>query len=96
MSFFTKDDFNEESKIFNLTQNEFEFLAEKIASKVARILKNEQQDQGSELLTIKEVKDHFGISRSTLQRWEKIEYLLPVRFGKKVLFRVRDISKAIT
>lgn len=44
MSFFTKDDFNEESKIFNLTQDDFEFLAEKIASKVARILKNEQQD----------------------------------------------------
>lgn len=97
MSYFTNDDFNVQSNIFNLTSDQFEFLAEKIAMKVVSILKDEKQDKRSEeeLLTINEVVEKYNVSRSTLQRWEKLEYLLPVRLGKKVLYRTEDIKSAI-
>ena len=97
MSYFTNDDFNVQSNIFNLTPDQFEFLAEKIAMKVVSILKDEKQDKRSEeeLLTINEVAKKYNVSRSTLQRWEKLEYLLPVRLGKKVLYRTEDIKSAI-
>ena len=97
MSYFTNDDFNVQSNIFNLTPDQFEFLAEKIAMKVVSFLKDEKQDKRSEeeLLTINEVVEKYNVSRSTLQRWEKLEYLLPVRLGKKVLYRTEDIKSAI-
>ena len=97
MSYFTNDDFNVQSNIFNLTSDQFEFLAEMIAMKVVSILKDEKQDKKSEeeLLTINEVVKKYNVSRSTLQRWEKLEYLLPVRLGKKVLYRTEDIKSAI-
>jgi len=97
MSYFTNDDFNVQSNIFNLTSDQFEFLAEKIAMKVVSILKDERQDKRreEELLTINEVVEKYNVSRSTLQRWEKLEYLLPVRLGKKVLYRTEDIKSAI-
>ena len=97
MSYFTNDDFNVQSNIFNLTPDQFEFLAEKIAMKVVSILKDEKQDKRSEeeLLTINEVVKKYNVSRSTLQRWKKLEYLLPVRLGKKVMYRTEDIKSAI-
>ena len=97
MSYFTNDDFNVQSNIFNLTSDQFEFLAEKITMKVVSILKDERQDKRreEELLTINEVVEKYNVSRSTLQRWEKLEYLLPVRLGKKVLYRTEDIKSAI-
>jgi uncharacterized protein YfkK (UPF0435 family) len=97
MSYFTNDDFNEQSNIFNLTPDQFEFLAEKIAMKVVSILKDEKQDKRSEeeLLTINDVVKKYNVSRSTLQRWEKLKSLLPVRLGKKVMYRTEDIKRAI-
>ena len=97
MSYFTNDDFNVQSNIFNLTSEQFEFLAEMIAMKVVSILKDEKQDKRSEeeLLTINDVVKKYNVSRSTLQRWEKSEYLLPVRLGKKVMYRTEDIKSAI-
>lgn len=97
MSYFTNDDFNVQSNIFNLTPDQFEFLAEMIAKKVVSILKYEKQDKRSEeeLLTINDVVKKYNVSRSTLQRWEKLKYLLPVRLGKKVMYRTEDIKRAI-
>ena len=97
MSYFTNDDFNVQSNIFNLTSDQFEFLAEKITMKVVSILKDERQDKRreEELLTINEVVEKYNVSRSTLQRWEKLEYLLPVRLGKKVFYWTEDIKSAI-
>jgi predicted DNA-binding transcriptional regulator AlpA len=97
MSYFTNDDFNEQSNIFNLTPDQFEFLAEMIAMKIVSILKDEKQAKRSEeeLLTINDVVKKYNVSRSTLQRWEKLKYLLPVRLGKKVMYRTEDIKRAI-
>ena len=35
----------------------------------------------------------MGVTKSTLWRWEKQGYLMPVRFGRKVMYRKCDLEK---
>jgi len=42
-------------------------------------------------LTIKQAAERLGVTKTTLWRWEKENYLLPVRFGSKVRYRESDI-----
>ena len=43
------------------------------------------------LLSKKQVADRIGVDKSTLWRWEKENYLVPIRFGKKVRYKESDI-----
>lgn len=44
-------------------------------------------------LTIEEVTQKIGCDRSTLWRWDKENYLTPVRIGAKVRYKQSDITK---
>ena len=46
-------------------------------------------------LSADKVSQMLGVDRSTLWRWEKTEYLVPVRFGGKVRYRMSDINNII-
>lgn len=43
------------------------------------------------LLSKKQVAERIGVDRSTLWRWEKENYLVPIRYGKKVRYKESDI-----
>ena len=60
-------------------------LAESASSK-------EGADNGV-LLTKQEVIDKIGVSSTTLWTWEKKQYLVPVKMGRKVFYRLGDINK---
>ena len=60
-------------------------LAENTSSK-------EEADNGV-LLTKQEVIDKIGVSSTTLWTWEKKQYLMPVKIGRKVFYRLSDINK---
>ena len=60
-------------------------LAENTSSK-------EEADNGV-LLTKQEVIDKIGVSSTTLWTWEKKQYLMPVKIGRKVFYRFSDINK---
>lgn len=42
-------------------------------------------------LTAKHVAEKLGVTKTTLWRWEKENYLKPVRFGSKLRYRESDI-----
>lgn len=44
------------------------------------------------LITREEAMRQLGVSSSTLWRWEKDDYLKPVRHGARVKFHQRDID----
>ena len=43
------------------------------------------------LLTEKEVQDILEVSHSTLWRWHKEEYLVPVQIGRKIRYKQSDV-----
>ena len=45
------------------------------------------------LLTKKEVMERLGVSSTTLWNWENDRYLLPVKIGRKIFYRLGDIIK---
>ena len=44
-------------------------------------------------LTKKEVMDRLGVSSTTLWNWKNDRYLLPVKIGRKIFYRLSDINK---
>lgn len=46
-------------------------------------------------LTKKEVMDKFGVCHTTLYNWAKNKYLVPVKIGRKVFYRQRDVETQI-
>ncbi len=45
------------------------------------------------LLTKKEVMERLGVSSTTLWNWKNDRYLLPVKIGRKIFYRLGDIIK---
>lgn len=45
------------------------------------------------LLTKKEVMVRLGVSSTTLWNWKNDRYLLPVKIGRKIFYRLDDINK---
>lgn len=50
-------------------------------------------DKNDDFVSKKEVMAGYGISHTTLWKWEKTGYLLPVKVGKKVFYRREDLRK---
>ena len=46
-------------------------------------------------LTIAKAAEMLGVTKTTLWRWEKEVFLLPVRTGTKVRYRKRDIIRVM-
>lgn len=53
----------------------------------------EEKDDEDELLTKQEVKEKFNVSDTTLWLWAKKNYLVPVKIGRKVMYRTSDINR---
>lgn len=57
--------------------------------------KNLFPESDGTLLTKKEVMLGFKVSHTTLWKWEKKNYLVPVKVGKRVYYKREDILKLI-
>ena len=49
----------------------------------------------SDLIKRDQAAEICHVDLSTLYRWEKSGYLMPVRIGRRVMYRVADIQEAI-
>ncbi len=82
----------------NTTTNPFDEIFLELAS-IRTLVQQKQQHEipivrqtEIELLTCEEVLKIFHISRPTLRRWEKKRKLVPIRIGRRMLFRKVDID----
>lgn len=46
-----------------------------------------------DLIAKKDVMEGLGVTHTTLWKWEKAGYLIPVRFGKKIYYKKDDLKK---
>lgn len=51
--------------------------------------------EADELLTVDEVSKLLQVDRSTLWRWQRDEYLVPQKVGKRSFYKKSDINKLI-
>ena len=56
----------------------------------------EKQIEEERYLTAQEVTDLLHIDRSTLWRWKKCEYIIPIKVGKKNLYRKTDVESIMS
>lgn len=54
-----------------------------------------QIKQEEKYWTVKETAQRLAVDVSTLWRWDKQGYLVPVKLGRKVLYKESDIIKVL-
>lgn len=81
------------NQIFQINQEDLRtVLTEIVFGIINESRENTKQNDNCELLTPKNVRERLAVSSSTLWRWEKENYLCPVRVGGKVFYRSSDIK----
>lgn len=46
-------------------------------------------------LNVAKVTEMLGVDRSTLWRWAQSQYLVPIKIGGKIRYKISDINKII-
>ena len=54
--------------------------------------KANQQDSDIELITKQDVIDKLHVSSTTIWIWEKRKYLVPVKIGRRIFYKRRDVN----
>ncbi len=90
---------------FSFTMTEKGLLAFAKAMKLIAIeesLANKQKDsdtifpiENGTLISKKEAMLGFGVSHTTLWKWQKSGYLIPVKVGKRVYYKRSDIENLV-
>ncbi len=71
-----------------------EFFRECSDERQAERAKHEtERVKDSEMLSLYDVMAKFNVSKPTLWRWQKTGYLVPIKIGRKLFYRVSDVSK---
>lgn len=55
-------------------------------------LQQKQQQKKEDYLTVREVCEVLNVTKPTLWRWSKLNYLVPVKVGKKNYYKRSDIE----
>lgn len=94
-----KELFNTEGKqpLFLLTQEDLNNFALRIIDGVREVIEDTLSKKSSrcneDLISAEEVLARLKVSKSTLWRWEKQQYLTPVKLGRKKYYRPSDIQR---
>lgn len=67
-------------------------LIEDVRSSLEKQIREENEEK---YLSADEVCKLINVSKPTLWRWEKIEYLIPIRVGGKVRYKLSEVEKTI-
>lgn len=52
----------------------------------------QSSDEGNSLLSADEVSKRLSVTKATLWRWKKLNYLVPVKVGRKNFYRKSDLD----
>ena len=67
-------------------------LIEDVRSSLEKQIREENEEK---YLSADEVCKLINVSKPTLWRWEKIKYLIPIRVGGKVRYKLSEVEKTI-
>lgn len=59
----------------------------------AQEMGKQQKKEEEKYLSARETAEMIGVTRATLWRWEKTGYLVPIKRGNSVYYRLSDINK---
>ena len=68
-------------------------LKEVIRGIFEEVVSAKEGEKDETLLSIRQASALLGVDRTTLWRWEKEKYLVPIRFGSRVRYKQSDIER---
>lgn len=83
------------SHIFDHDRNRAKGLIKAVQQVIYEEINEEkanQQDSDIELITKQDVIDKLHVSSTTLWIWEKRKYLVPVKIGRRIFYKRRDVN----
>jgi predicted DNA-binding transcriptional regulator AlpA len=79
-----------------LTAEDLREFAERIANETLARANNLSADDSEPLLTRDQVSKLLGVNLATLWRWERDNYLMPKRFGRRCRYRQSDVNRVLS
>lgn len=68
-------------------------LVEDVRLSIEKQIRDEQEEK---YLSSDKVCEMLNVSKPTLWRWEKLEYLLPLRVGGKVRYKLSEVKQILS
>ena len=59
---------------------------------ITEVLEEREEAQAEKYLSSNQTAKLLGVSKSTLWRWEKENYLVPIRVGNKLRYKESDVK----
>lgn len=72
-----------------------EALVRRVRREVEKELESRREEYGDTLIPREEVLAMLKVHPTTLWRWEKANYLTPVRIGVKVMYRKGELDRLL-
>lgn len=76
-----------------VTPADLEEFARSIFNKAMAARQAEKKEE--KYLTPDEVAEMLGVSTNTLWRWDKENYLIPIKVGRKSRYKLSDVNKIL-
>lgn len=87
------------NKLFGLQENVIlqyvvtdQMLESILTDIIEEYLTKREEENKKSLLSSTEVSKTLGVNKSTLWRWEKERYLIPIRIGNKIRYKKTDVD----
>lgn len=85
------------SVTIQITARDLKDFANHLFETAVRKARSEQASaDGEEYLSKAEVMELFGVCDTTLWHWNNSHYLKPVKAGRKILYRKRDVMRILS
>lgn len=81
-------------KLSDLLQANRQLLSETIDT-ISSAVGSKDSSATPSYITREQMMSDFGISATTLWRWDKAGYLIPCKLGTKVLYKTEDVLKVM-
>lgn len=81
-----------QSIIYQVEKNDLENIIFSLVTQFYNEIENKHKAE-NEMLSVNATCDLLKVNRSTLYRWHKERYLVPIKVGKKSLYCRADVEK---
>ena len=78
-----------ERVLYVIDSSDLESLVKKLFQEV---LDSQEPKKEEKLFTVAETAKLLGVDRTSLWRWEKAKYLMPIRLGGRIRYKQSDIE----
>ena len=92
------ENLNNGNTLYMISKEDLQTICEMVCCRMIedRLKADKDEPEEEQYLTREEVCKMLSVTKTTLYRWDKANYLVPKKVGRRVLYLKSDVSKLMT